>query len=224
MRLTIVETIQFFKTNLFTISLFTLKIEIPFILIDNLNKIGNAPSILGLWIALVGLVFVFVVAPFSTGVQVSLYRQIINGSELNYKDCFRTSQSYLYPMIFASLIFLIIFTGGLVLFIVPGIIIGARLSYFPFFIIYEGYKPIPALQKSFNVTKNYVWEIATPMLFFTIILILPIILLYLLPENKGSLNFILWIIVDCAYAIFAWLSLIVAFRFYCIYRQGTSSN
>jgi hypothetical protein len=58
-------------------------------------------------------------------------------------------------MIIGSFLFFLMFLSGIVLFIVPGIIIGARLSCFPFFIMFEELEPIEALRKSFNVTKGY---------------------------------------------------------------------
>ncbi|MBW2590549.1 MAG: hypothetical protein JRD71_07500 [Deltaproteobacteria bacterium] len=149
------EIFDFFKENIIPISILILKIELPFIIIDNLDIIAEIPFIIKIFTTIVGLAFVFIVMPFSTGAQITLCSQIVNGPELNLNKCMSESRSHLIDLIIGSLISFVLITGGLVLFIIPGIILGVRLSFFPFFIMYEDYKPLRSLKESFKVTKEY---------------------------------------------------------------------
>jgi hypothetical protein len=226
----IADTVHFLKANFGAISILTLKIEFPFILINNLHILGPLPNTLEIWVAFVGIAFVSAVIPFSTGAQAFLYSQIINGFEINYKECLAASKEQIFELIIASFLYFLILLSGLVLFIIPGIIIGARLSYFPFFIVFEKLKAIPALQKSFSVTKEHVWGIAVPALFFNVIIVASaftishILGIISILGDKGFVNYVLWVAVDCAYAILGWASMIVAFRFYCHYKKGLSKT
>jgi hypothetical protein len=217
------DTVKFFKANFIDISLLTLKVELPFILIKNLNLIGQIPEILDLWASFVALAYFLVVIPFSFGAQAILYSQIIHGSELNYKECLAASRKQIYHMVIASFLFLLMLLSGLVLFIVPGIIIGARLSYFPFFIVFEELRPIVALEKSFNATKGYGWKIASPILFFYLISNSLLFFSHII-SDKGFLSFLSWVVLEFALSVFVWLILIVAFRFYCHYKNEESLN
>ena len=144
------ETIRFFKSNFYAISLLTLIIEFPFIIIRNIEVIGGIPDIFNAWITLVIIGYVFVVIPFSIGAQTHLYYQIINGFEQNLSECILVSKKNISSLVIASFFFFILLFGGLALLIIPGIIIGVRLSFFPFLVLFESYKPLPALKESFT--------------------------------------------------------------------------
>jgi len=214
------EIIDFFKENIIPISILILKIELPFIVIDNLEVIAEIPLIIKFFTTIVGLAFVFVVMPFSTGAQITLYSQIVNGPETNLNKCMSESRGHLLDLIIGSLISFFLVAGGLVLFIIPGIILGVRLSFFPFFIMYEDYKPLLSLKESFKVTKEYMWEIAYPLIVLTLILVVPGIILMNIFQGTGILSFLFWVVFDATYAILSCLALILVFRFYCMHKKN----
>ena len=216
------EIIDFFKENIIPISILILKIELPFIIIDNLEIIAENPLIIKIFTTIVGLAFVFVVMPFSTGAQITLCSQIINGPELNLKKCMSESRGHLRDLIIGSIISLLLIAGGLVLFIIPGIILGVRLSFFPFYIMYEDYKPLLSLKESFIVTKEYMWQIAYPLIILTLIFFVPGIILMKIFQGTGILYFLFWVVFDATYAILSCLALILVFRFYCIHKKNNA--
>ena len=217
------DIIDFFKKNFIPISILTLEIELPFIVIFSFgNYMGN--SEISAWSGFVTIAFVIVVFPFSTGAQTSLYSMIIKGARIDLKNCLYESKRYLSDLIACSFIYLFLTILGLILFILPGFIIGARLSFFPFLVIYEGYKPIQALKESYKITKKYTWQIVNSLLLITVIISVPDIALGQLFKGEGVRLFFLWIIFDSAFAIFGWLNLILVFRFYCMHKASSALN
>lgn len=92
--------------------------------------------------------------------------RIYRGDIPKAKDIFKFDWKILGLYFFASLLYIVVTSAGFVLLIIPGIILSIRLSLYPFIIIDENLKPVPALKKSFTMTKNYFW----PLLGLSIIL------------------------------------------------------
>jgi uncharacterized membrane protein len=66
----------------------------------------------------------------------------------------------LLSMIIASIVYFLIVIGGMILFIVPGVIWGVKFSLYPYFIVDEGLGPIEAIKASGNATdgaKLHLW-------------------------------------------------------------------
>ncbi len=218
------DTFRFFKENIVAITFLTLSIEFPFIFFANIDIVGEMPGIIDLWIFIVIFVFAFIVTPFSTGAQTSLYSRIINSGDNNLRECVSDSKDHILSLAIAFLCFFLLISLGLLLFIFPGVYIGARLSFFPFFIIYEGYKPYPALLKSYHATRDYWGKIAAPILIINFFIIVAQLILSMIFDKSGVLSFLAWIAIESFFAVVGWLSLIVAFRFYCIYKNENSLN
>jgi hypothetical protein len=87
------DIIHFFKENVIPISILTLIIEFPFIIVDNLEIIAENPIIINTVVTMIGLAFALVVMPFSTGAQITLYSQIVNGPELDLKKCISETEA-----------------------------------------------------------------------------------------------------------------------------------
>ncbi|HEV7213761.1 MAG TPA: hypothetical protein VGP33_01455 [Chloroflexota bacterium] len=50
-------------------------------------------------------------------------------------------------------------TIAFILFVIPGIIVGIRLSFVPFLVVDEGYGPVAALRESWQRTRGFSWTI-----------------------------------------------------------------
>ncbi len=220
----LVDAFQFLRANLFAITVLTIWIEFPFILIIKMDLLNNIPDPMNSWIQLIKIIFIFIVTPFSVGAQSEFYSQIINGSSFNLRRCVQRSKESFFSMFFASFYFLILFIGGLILLVLPGIIIGSRLSFFPFFIVFEKYDPISAFKKSFSVTKGIVLEIALPLIFFNAMIIIPWFVIFSSFQNPGINNYAAAVLTEFVLAILGWINLIVPFRAYTIYRKNRVEN
>ncbi len=58
-----------------------------------------------------------------------------------------------------SLLYGLIVIGGLILFIVPGIIWGIKYQYYAYLIIDKGLSPLEAIKKSGQITAGYKWKL-----------------------------------------------------------------
>jgi hypothetical protein len=59
----------------------------------------------------------------------------------------------------ASILYFLLFTFGLLLFIIPGIIWGCRYALFPFLVIEKGMGPIKSFKESAKLTYGYKWDV-----------------------------------------------------------------
>lgn len=70
-------------------------------------------------------------------------------------SCFSITPAYF----IAQLLYLLLILLGLICFIIPGLILAARLSLFPLFIIDYDAGIISSLKQSYHVTKGYTFEL-----------------------------------------------------------------
>lgn len=96
-------------------------------------------SILGIGIIKIGLSFCDEIKP-----QVAML--------FDAWDCF-------WRYLGARVVFMLIVLGGLLLFIIPGIIFSIQFSLWPYFVIDKGLGPIEALKASSMTTKGVKWEL-----------------------------------------------------------------
>jgi len=213
------DIFQFFKKNLRPIALLTLAIEFPYILIQNIHYFSNTSSEFSNNVGLILFMATFVIYPLSTGAQISLYAMIISGVEIDLKKCFASSCKYLLNLIIGSLIYIMLTVLGLLAFIVPGIIIAVRLSFYCFFIVLDDLKPIDALKKSAQVTREYTWQLANAPIAVGLFLGASLIVIQLALDRVGLYNFYSSTVFDSLFSILGWLNLILVFRFYCLYKD-----
>jgi hypothetical protein len=213
------DIFQFFKKNIRAISILTLAIEFPFILIQNIYYFSSASSEFSNNASSIFFLITLVLYPFSTGSQISLYSMILQGVKIDLKKCIYDSLRYLLNLMLASLIYLSFTFLGLLVFIIPGIIIGVRLSFYGFFIVLDDLKPLDALKKSAQVTKEYTWLMAGSLFIIGSLLILLLLFIQLTLNRFGLYNLFSATLFDSIFAILGWLSLILVFRFYCLYKD-----
>ena len=218
------DVFLFFKKNIWSISILTLAIEFPYILIQNIHYFSNTSPEFSNFVGLILLVATLIIYPLSTGAQISLYAMIMQGNKIDLKKCVSRSRKYLFNLVVGSLIYIFFTFMGLLLFIVPGIIIAVRLSFYCFFIVLDDLKPIDALKKSAQVTKEYTWRLANSLIFVGFLLILSLLLVQLFLNQIGLYNLYFGTLVDSLFAILGWLSLILVFRFYCLYKEKVKDD
>jgi hypothetical protein len=213
------EIFQFFRKNIWPISILTLAIEFPYILIQNIHYFSNTSSEFSNTVGLILLMATLIIYPLSTGAQISLYAMIIQETQIDLKKCVSRSRKHLFNLLLGSLIYIFLTFLGLLLFVVPGIIIAARLSFYCFFIVLDDLKPVDALKKSAQVTKEYAWRLVNSIIIVGFLLVVPLLLTQLFLDQIGLYNLYFGTLVDSLFSILGWLSLILVFRFYCLYKE-----
>lgn len=218
------DIFQFFKKNLWPISILTLAIEFPYILIQNIHYFSNSSSEFSNRVGLFLFMATLFIYPLSTGAQISLYAMIIRGSPIELRKCFFDSRKHFFNLFIGSLIYIFFTLLGLLMFIVPGIIIAVRLSFYCFFIVLEDLPPIDALKKSARVTREFARPLASAFITVGIFLVVSLLMIQLALNQFGLYNLFTSILCDSFFSILGWLSLIVVFRFYCLYKDKAKTE
>ena len=213
------DVFQFFKKNIWPISILTLAIEFPYILIQNIHYFSDTSSEFSNTVGLILLMATLIIYPLSTGAQISLYAMIIQGNKIDLIKCVSRSRKQLLNLLVGSIIYIFFTFMGLLAFVVPGIIIAVRLSFYCFFIVLDDLKPVDALKKSAVVTKAYAWRLAGSLIIVGFLLIVSLLLIQLFLNQMGLYNLYLGTLLDSLFSILGWLSLILVFRFYCLYKD-----
>lgn len=101
---------------------------------------------------------------------------VVDDKKVRLSDLFSSASLFLNFLV-ASTLYSLIVLGGLVLFIIPGIIWQVKFSMFPYFVI-EGYGPIESLKKSSQITKGAKADIFLLSILFGLLNIVGALLLF----------------------------------------------
>lgn len=127
---------------------------------------GNAVESLGSLLLFLTPVISFIFFSFLLIGVTEIVLSDKEGSELSYEK-FSEKSSLTVNFAVGTLLYALISTIGLILFIVPGIYLAIRFSFFDFALVEEESGPISALKKSWDITRGYGWS----LLFFMAILL-----------------------------------------------------
>jgi len=141
-----------------TITLMYLFVAAPYFLGVTLTLLLGNPFI-GL-IAIVVTVILAILIGFRVYVgSIYLYSKSNAKEEVTAKKAFNEgASSHLASVFLGSIFSVILIVIGLILFIVPGIILLARLSLMPFAIVEEDLGPVKAIRRSLQLTKGHTME------------------------------------------------------------------
>jgi uncharacterized membrane protein len=90
--------------------------------------------------------------------QIKIALTLTDDSRATWADLFNNYLLVPYYFI-ASLLVAILMGIGLILFIIPGLYIGIRLIFFPYFLVDKKVGPIESIKQSMAVTKSEVWNL-----------------------------------------------------------------
>ena len=118
--------------------------------------------------ALLTFAIMVVFAVLSMIVQMGIVNMTIRfarDTEAHFADLFAVSHLF-WKFLGASILYMLIIAGGMLLLIVPGIIWAIKYQFFSYVIIDEGVGPLTALRRSGEITQGVKWN----LLFFGILL------------------------------------------------------
>lgn len=213
------DSIFFFRTNFRPIAILCCIIEGPYILASNISAFSDPAPAVSYWLAVILLGATLVIYPYLTGTQIYLFYALFNGQSPTIGQCLSKGWSCLLRLVLASFISLLLTLIGLTLFIIPGIIVAARLSLSSFFIVIEGYDAVDALKHSFAVTREYTLLIVNSFMLLILVLILPQIVVYMGLAQLGLYTFISSTLLDLVSVILSSLFFVLLFRIYCLYKR-----
>lgn len=117
----------------------------------------------------------------------------LRGQAPEVGDLFVPFSRYYGASIGAALLAGICTAISFVLLIVPGIIVSIRLSFVPFLVVDEGYRPVAALKESWQRTRGYSWTLFGMALLSIVVSLVGVILLLV-----GVIPAIMWIYLSFA--------------------------
>ncbi len=197
-----------------------LPIVLPIILLDNLCTFKIIPDEQAKTI--LHLFFFINLFAYSiyTGALIFLFSKIIAGDQWNVAECLRTGLNNFPNILAITVISGMLIMLGFMLFIVPGIIISARLSFAAYHIILDGETPIGALKRSYEATRQYMWKIVLSSLIFSIPMLLIFFLIHRTYPSIFYLNIFTGIATDIGFDILSVIFAVLIFRFYSFYKEA----
>jgi uncharacterized membrane protein len=84
--------------------------------------------------------------------------RFVDGRERAFSDLIPDYRLF-FKYLGATIVYLLIIIGGLILFVVPGIVWSVKFGLFPYVIVDEGAQPIRALKQSAVLTKGTKWQL-----------------------------------------------------------------
>lgn len=87
------------------------------------------------------------------------YLLFINGDAFSWQNAYKQAWEKILPYLWTSALKTILVSGGLICFIIPGIIYGVYTAFTPFIFIDEKRKGIDALIRSKKYVKGYWWPV-----------------------------------------------------------------
>ena len=208
------EIFEFFNTNIKQIGLIVIITELPLIIINNLS-----PRVMTSDISFFSIFLGIMTMGLTNGALTILFSKILNRQKINISQIIKESLSYLPKMIIGIMIYGAFVLAGVLCFIIPGIIIGARLSLYNYYIVYENMEPFQAIKQSAVTTNGFTLQITSLFMAMFGIVTIP----YLFAVNYLSLlgvsNLIVHILVDVIFSLVGTLVLVMTFRIYCMVKQ-----
>lgn len=211
------DSLSFFKFNFFII----FKIYLPIFIIDLSISI-----ILGLLpdsqlVNFIGFIVGLIIGSTYFSALIFLFNDLLNGNSISSKECLFKGFIMVPLVLYTDCLSLLITIVGLIFFIIPGLILSAKLSLQSFFLLLSENKPVEAIKNSYSVTKGYTKNIVGC---FVLVGIPYIIIFKILPsifKNKFEFLFLLFPL-EIFSDLFSTFFVIILFRFYCLIHQNES--
>jgi hypothetical protein len=218
------ETLSFFRTYARDIGSFLLYATFPVIIIENFlsyyaTMYNYPPQMYAL-----SIMIHFLYQPIYTGGLILLISKIVSGEERSVKECLLVGLACWINLLFVNIISSLLIILGLIAFIIPGLIVFARLSLAEFNVVLERQSPIDALVRSSRVTKRFTWQIIGSVVLLSAML-LGIKLLINLVIATFSLKYLPVFIISELVVIILWSTLtILLFRFYDLASKASQQH
>ena len=153
------ETLTFFRAYFWDIGKFLLYATFPVIIIENFISYYALVYNLPQEVKHLPILVHFLYQPIYTGGLICLIARIAADETWSMKECLLAGLGCWVNLLFVNIIssFLIVF--GLFAFILPGLLIFARLSLAEFIVVLDRFSFMDALHRSYEISKGLTWQI-----------------------------------------------------------------
>lgn len=210
----LVETFAFFKTFAADIVKFLLISAFPIVLIETSLSIYIIESEAQGFIKYVPSLLHLLYKPIYTGGFIYLISLLVSQGNWDIRKCLSVGLNNWQNLIIVYFASSVIIIAGVIAFIIPGLILFARLSLSEFVVVLEKASAKKAITRSYGISKPFTLEIIGSTLLLSLILA-AINLLVQFGANAISLNrYLLFVIIAMLGIILESIVSILLFRFY----------
>ena len=210
----ILNSLYFFKENIYSLSLITLPIVIPLEIFTFIYEFYFINEETGWFVTLLPVILSSLLYPIYSVAIVIFISSKKSGIHLNLKELYLSTFKYWLSYIITATFIGIMFVGGLILFIIPGLIYITRYSFAKFEVVLNNELPLDAMKNSWDSTKKYKYKLIFGYTIITLLLYAPIILFYLTAEENNGIYDILKTISNIIYPVLNVIYVIYAYRIY----------
>ena len=215
---------SFFQNHISAIALIVLPIAAPVEIVTALYLDFNTSEDFVLSEQLIPLTIWLAAFPIYTAGVVFYIASVISGNVITTKTAWHLGIRFWLPFTIMNSLCGLIIMGGMLFFIIPGIIFAVRYAFAQFDLLLNQSSPISAMKVSWAATRDYFWPVLGGYLVISVMLYTPYILLIASVEETGSFYWILETTLNIAYAVLTTFYTIFAFRIYEFSRTNHASS
>ena len=218
------ETFSFFRVYARDIASFLLYATFPVIIIENFLSYYAAVYDLSPEIKTLPILIHFMYQPIYTGGLIFMISRLVSGESWSVKESLLVGLGCWLNLLVVNVISSVLIILGLLAFILPGLVIFARLSLAEFSVVLERISPIDALIHSNRITKQFTWQIIGSVVLLSALLIGVKILINIIIATF-ALKHLLVFMVSELIIIIVWSNItILLFRYYGLATKTSQQN
>ena len=218
------ETFSFFRVYARDIASFLLYATFPVIIIENFLSYYAAVYDFSPEIKSLPILIHFMYQPIYTGGLIFMISRLVSGEDWSVKESLLTGLGCWLNLLMVNVISSALIILGLFAFIVPGLVIFARLSLAEFSVVLERLSPIEALVHSNRITKQFTWQIVGSVVLLSALLI-GVKLLINIIITTFALKHVFVFMISELIIIILWSTLtILLFRYYDLATKAFQQN
>ena len=218
------ETFSFFRVYARDIASFLLYATFPVIIIENFLSYYAAVYEFSPEIKSLPILIHFMYQPIYTGGLILMISRLVSGDGWSVKESLLAGLGCWLNLLVVNVISSALIILGLFAFIVPGLVIFARLSLAEFSVVLERLSPIDALIHSNRITKQFTWQIVGSVVLLSALLI-GVKLLINIIITTFSLKHLFVFMASELIIIILWSTLtILLFRYYDLATKASQRN
>jgi hypothetical protein len=218
------ETFSFFRVYARDIASFLLYATFPVIIIENFLSYYAAIYDFSPEIKTLPILIHFMYQPIYTGGLIFMISRLVSGEGWSIKESLLVGLGCWLNLLVVNVISSVLIILGLLAFILPGLVIFARLSLAEFSVVLERLSPIDALLHSNRIAKQFAWQIIGSAVLLSALLISVKILINLIIA-AFSLKHLFMFMVSELIIIILWSNItILLFRYYGLATEASQHN
>lgn len=218
------ETFSFFRVYARDIASFLLYATFPVIIIENFLSYYAAIYDFSPEIKTLPILIHFMYQPIYTGGLIFMISRLVSGESWSVKESLLVGLGCWLNLLVVNVISSVLIILGLLAFILPGLVIFARLSLAEFSVVLERRSPIDALIHSNRITRQFTWQIIGSVVLLSALLIGVKLLINIIIATF-SLKHLLVFMVSELIIIIVWSNItILLFRYYGLATEASQKN